>query len=148
MSGPIEISQRPEEATRTPENSCCWVAETMIVGKSYAARSRRGAPHELARLLASAGIPDQPVIVRSRDLAGHLLYRSLHAMAGFTIEENSGTTPRHVKWRELAPDLCPGNGVGEAQKGGGTAAEVSQALPAAASPCGRAAAFLAPWRQP
>ena len=70
----IEVYQHAEEATRTPESGCYWLAECTIDGRPYAARSRRGGPHELARLLVSAGTQDQPVIVRSLGLAGYLSY--------------------------------------------------------------------------
>jgi hypothetical protein len=113
----IEVYQHAEEATRTPENGCYWLTETMIDGQPYAARSRRGAPHELARALVAAGISDQPMIVRSFGLAGHATYKSLHTMAAYTIEENAGTTPRRVKWREYTGPEGVKEGVGEAQKG-------------------------------
>jgi hypothetical protein len=55
------MRQRPLENTRTPERSSIFEAECEIDGRRYSARSRHGAPNELARVLVSAGLPDQPV---------------------------------------------------------------------------------------
>jgi hypothetical protein len=45
----IRVYQHPEEGSCSANNACCWVAETIVNGISYSARSRHGAPHELAR---------------------------------------------------------------------------------------------------
>jgi hypothetical protein len=124
----IEVHQRAEEGTATPENGCYWLAECTIDGQSYTARSRRGAPHELARLLVGAGVTDQPMIVRSFGLAGYATYLSIHKAALYTIEENAGTAPRRAKWREPPADLWARKGGGEAQKGGVSPPAADQAL--------------------
>lgn len=95
----IEVYQH-EEAGRTPG---FWIAEAVIDGTPYAARSQHGAPHELARLLVTAGIPDQPMIVRSFGLAGHATYRSLHTAAKRTITENASIGPISARWSD--PEL-------------------------------------------
>jgi len=65
------------------------VAYVPIDGRTVTARSRRGAPNELARLLAAAGIPDGPMHVLSNfDPHVALRYRSFHAVAGYTYTES------------------------------------------------------------
>ena len=101
----IEIRQRIVPRSRTHTGSL-WEASTEIDGMSYSAASRHGAPQALARVLVAAGIPDQPVKVRSEvcifdngaeirteKLRGCIRYRSLHAMAKTTFEE--GDRPLH-----------------------------------------------------
>ena len=97
----ITIEQRPVEATRTPGNGCIWLAETVIDGKRYSARSRRGAALALARVLVAAGIPDQPICVRQAGLRGEMRYRSLHRMAMRTIEESVRTPIGDRQYREF-----------------------------------------------
>jgi hypothetical protein len=55
------MRQWPDEQTRTSKNACLYQAEVVIDGKRYSARSRRGAPFALARVLVAAGVLDQPV---------------------------------------------------------------------------------------
>jgi len=81
--------QHPEEHTRTPEKACYWVAEAVIDGRVYTAGSRYGSSYELARVLVVAGIPDAPMEVRTVGWPGHMTYRSFHAAATYTIEENA-----------------------------------------------------------
>jgi hypothetical protein len=101
----IHIRQRLVPSSRTHTGSL-WEASTEIDGKSYSAVSRHGGPQALARALVAAGIPDQPVEVRSEvcvfdngaeirteELRGCISYRSLHAMAEATFEE--GDRPLH-----------------------------------------------------
>ena len=45
---PIMVTTWPNESTRTANTACDWVAETMVEGRAYVARSRHGAPNELA----------------------------------------------------------------------------------------------------
>jgi hypothetical protein len=101
----IQIRQRivPGSCTHT---GSLWEASTEIDGQPYSATSRNGAPQALARMLAAAGIADQPVEVRSEagvfdngveirteELRGCISYRSLDAMAKTTFEE--GDRPLH-----------------------------------------------------
>ena len=86
---PITMHQSPAESTRTPENNCTYEAEAIIDGRRYFARSRRGAPFALARVLVAAGIPDRPVLVMHKGLRGEMRYRSLHRMAGRTVRESA-----------------------------------------------------------
>jgi hypothetical protein len=58
---PIGVTTWPEEATRTPNSACIWVAEATIDGRRYAARSRHGAANELARQLVAARLADRPL---------------------------------------------------------------------------------------
>src|SRR5579875_2442513 len=81
----LVIEQRALEATRTPENSCAWLATCAIGGRRFEARSRRGAPAALARLLVAAAIPDQPV--------------ELHALAAMTWEEGAATPLRRARYK-------------------------------------------------
>ena len=123
---PITMHQSPAEPTRTPENNCTYAAEAIIDGQRYCARSRRGAPFALARVLVAAGMPDQPVQVMHEGLRGYMSYRSLHRMAVRTIEE-SGRGPVHdVRYRKYPGRENVGDGadfaaapLGGAPKNGG-----------------------------
>jgi hypothetical protein len=98
----IHVHQWPEEATRSPGKSCRWVAEAIIDGITYTARSRHGAPNELARVLVAAGIPDAPMAVSHGRLRGETTYRSFHEIALWTYEETA-TKPLHrVRWVDPA----------------------------------------------
>jgi len=103
----IAMHQWPDEPTRTPENNCLYEGETVLDGQRYSARSRRGAPFALARVLVAAGIPDQPVQVTHQGLRGHLSYHSLHRMAELTIEESDRVSVRLGRYRER-PDFSRG----------------------------------------
>ena len=121
----ITIIQQPLQETRTPENSCLWLAECMVGGRHFEARSRRGAPAELARTLVAAGVPDQAVVVDAV-VGGHLrrgalTYRSLRRLAGWTWTE--GDRPL-----QCVPYRSPSEWVARLserpQNGGGTPAPV------------------------
>lgn len=89
MTDPLAVRIRPEQHARTPEKACVWVAEATVDGIPYTARSRYGAVHELSRVLVAAAVPDAPLQVIDARLKGHLGYRSFHAAALYTIEENA-----------------------------------------------------------
>jgi hypothetical protein len=130
----ITIHQHSLENSRTAENSCTWLAETEIDGQHFEARSRRGAPHELARTLVAAGIPDQPVRVEHVGLRGHMAYPSLHRMADVTYTEGVHTLLRQVPYREFPegaalPSECPVLRIGEGQNGGISRSDVSLVIP-------------------
>jgi hypothetical protein len=104
----IVMRERADEPTRSKENNCLYQAEAIIDGQRYSARSRRGAPFALARVLVAAGIPDQRVQVTHKDLRGELRYRSsLHRMAELTIEESNRVPVRQARYRER-PDFSRG----------------------------------------
>ena len=86
---PITVTSWPDEATRTPNSACAWVAETMVEGCVYVARSRHGTPTELARQLVTAGLADRPMTIHYRGRAGTMTYRSFHAAALWTIQEDA-----------------------------------------------------------
>jgi hypothetical protein len=125
----LVIHQWPDEATRTAENNCVYEAEAIIDDKRYSARSRRGGPFALARLLLAAGVADQPVLVTHAAMRGQMRYGSLHWMAEQTIEESArkpvhGTRYREFPGREDAREDAVsegGAGGGEPQHGGSTA---------------------------
>jgi hypothetical protein len=98
----IKIRQWPLEGTRTPEKSAVFEAECEVDGRRYSARSRRGAPNELARLLVSAGIVDQPVEVRHAGINGLIRYLSLHELAAWTFQESAKVPLRRVRWKTSA----------------------------------------------
>jgi hypothetical protein len=114
----IFIHHRIVPHSRTGTGSL-WEASTEIGSKSYSAVSRHVAPQTLARVLVAAGIPDQPVEVRSEicvfddgktirtdELKGCIRYRSLHAMARYTFEE--GDRPLHrVRYTERPGGIFP-----------------------------------------
>jgi hypothetical protein len=93
------MRQWPLEATRTPEKSCIFEAECEVDGRRYSAKSRHGAPNELARLLVSVGIADQPVEVSHAGIKGYITYRSLHDMARWTFQESAKVPLRRVRWK-------------------------------------------------
>ena len=104
------MRQRLLENTRTPERSSIFEAECELDGQRYSARSRHGAPNELARVLVSAGVPDQPVEVRHAGVKGCLSWRSLHEMARWTYKESAGVPLRRVRWRPLPDFTAAGRG--------------------------------------
>ena len=106
----ITMRQRPLENTRTPQRSSIFEAECEVDGRRYSDRSRHGAPNELARLLVSAGVPDQPVEVRHAGIKGCLSWRSLHEMARWTYEESAGVPLRRVRWKPLPDFTAAGRG--------------------------------------
>jgi hypothetical protein len=93
------MRQWPLESNRTPEKSCVFEAECEVDGRRYSARSRHGAPNELARALVSAGIADQPVEVRHVGIKGCISYRSLHELSLWTYQESAKVTLRRVRWK-------------------------------------------------
>jgi hypothetical protein len=121
----ITMRQRPLENTRTPERSSLFEAECEVDGRRYAARSRRGAPNELARVLVSAGVADQPVEVRHAGIKGCISYPSLHEMARWTYEESATVPLRRVRWKPL-PDFTAASRGRIAQNQGETLAEVGE----------------------
>jgi hypothetical protein len=93
------MRQWPLERTRTPEKSCVFEAECEIDGRRYSARSRHGAPNELARLLVSVGIADQPVEVSHAGIRGCITYRSLHDLGRWAYQESAAVPLRRVRWK-------------------------------------------------
>ena len=51
----IAVTTWPEEATRTANSGCVWIAVATVEGGIYTARSRHGVANELARQLVAAG---------------------------------------------------------------------------------------------
>jgi hypothetical protein len=102
MAEPIIVRQLPEEKNRTPNKSCYWRAEAIICGVTYAARSRYGAPNELARQLVAAGIADAPMTVYSGNLRGHMTIPSFHEAAKWTYTEGAFRGVRRTRWVDLA----------------------------------------------
>jgi hypothetical protein len=39
---PIAVTTWPDEATRTSNSACVWIAEATVEGRTYTARSRYG----------------------------------------------------------------------------------------------------------
>lgn len=148
----IAVYQHADPGTATPDNSAAWIAECTIDGNTYTARSRRGAPYELARALVAAGIPDGPMRVYSAPLAGYATYPSMHAAALYTITESARSQASRVRWREndfwaeKAPgetlaDL-PGAGAADALNGGVPVGEASSHVAGSETlPCGMSQVF-------
>jgi ferredoxin len=95
----IEIRQHVVPQSRTSTGSL-WEASTEIDRKTYSASSRHGAPQALARVLVAAGIPDQPVEVRSEERPGCIRYRSLYEMTKWTFTEGTSTLLHRVRYQE------------------------------------------------
>jgi hypothetical protein len=76
-----------------------WEAVAVVDGVPFAARSRHGSTAALARQLIDGGVPaDQPVRITFDGLAGHMTFRSLGALAGWTWTEGAGPL-RRVPWQ-------------------------------------------------
>jgi hypothetical protein len=103
----IAVFCRPLEETRTPSNSCYWLAECELAGQHFEARSRVGAPNELARVLVAAGVPDAPMVVSYEGLRGTTTCRSFHEAAKWTYSESPATPLRRVRFRELDAGALP-----------------------------------------
>jgi hypothetical protein len=67
---PIAVTTWPDEAKRTSNSACVWIAEATVEGRIHIARSRHGPANELARQLVAAGLLDRPMVIRCRGLAG------------------------------------------------------------------------------
>src|ERR1700730_17750574 len=100
---PIAVTTWPDEATRTSNSACVWIAEATVEGRTYTARSRHGPANELARQLVAAGLPDRPMVIRHLGLAGTMTYRSFHAAARWTFSEGERMLPRACAREGRAP---------------------------------------------
>jgi hypothetical protein len=105
----ILVHCRPLPETRTRNSSAAWLAECEVDGRRFEAKSRHGAPNELARRLVEAGVPDAPIEIHYDGLAGSMRYRSFHEAARWTFVESQSTPLRRGPFREF----------GEASKGPG-----------------------------
>jgi hypothetical protein len=109
---PITVTTWPDESTRTPNSGCAWIAEATAEGRVYTARSRHGAPNELARQLVAAGLADRPMVIHYAGLAGTLAYASFHTAASWTF--NEGDRPlRRVRYRERPEGVFLASGTGQ-----------------------------------
>jgi hypothetical protein len=103
----ILITTYPDEASKTQDNVCHWVAETEIDGIFYQCKSRHGATNELARILINAGIPDTSIETRIGDIADLgwgrpgmrlLSHPSFHIAAKFTYSEGKTASLHRQTW--------------------------------------------------
>lgn len=92
------VNEYPIENTRRPDNVCLWEAVTTVDGTTFVARSRRGAPFALARILMAAGVADQPMQVHSPGIPGYATYASVHRLAAITIVENASVPVRRGRY--------------------------------------------------
>jgi hypothetical protein len=99
----IVIHQRIDPDSRTANRGSAWVAETIVDGVTYLARSRNGAPHEIARQLIAAGIEDQSARVYTAGIKGFMSYKSIAKMATRTIVESAARSVHSEKWSEFVP---------------------------------------------
>jgi hypothetical protein len=109
---PIAVTTWPDEATRTSNSACVWIAEAMVEGRTYTARSRHGPANELARQLVAAGLLDRPMVICCLGLAGTMTYRSFRAAATWTFSEGERTL-RRVRYREPPEGVFRRNGTGQ-----------------------------------
>ena len=109
---PIAVMTWPDEAARTSNSACAWIAEATVEGRTYTARSRHGPANELARQLVAAGLPDRPMVIRCLGLAGTMTYRSFHAAARWTFSEGERTL-RRVRYREPPEGVFLRSGTGQ-----------------------------------
>jgi hypothetical protein len=78
----------------------------MIDGQTHTARSRHGAPNEVARQLVAVGLTDRPMVIRNRGSAGTGTYRSFHAAAKWTFAESAHAPLRQVRHQERPEGLA------------------------------------------
>jgi hypothetical protein len=126
----IAMQQAMVSGSRTSNKGSRWRAVTMIDGVPYEAESRSGAPFALARVLVAAGVGDQPVQTIGADGVVRMPWRSLHWMAGRTIQESATFPVREVGYTERPKSLS-----GEPQYRGiseGGATSPPEAMPEAA----------------
>jgi hypothetical protein len=146
---PITVTTWPDESTRTPNSACAEVAEAMVEGRVYVARSRHGAPNELARQLVTAGLADRPMVIRYRRRVGTMIYHSFHGAARWTYTE--GDQPlRRVKYREQPEGVFLGSGTRQ-KRVSSPAVDIVEPQPAEAREthscdgCGKAFQPPRPW---
>jgi hypothetical protein len=111
----IRVCCRPLPETRTQNSAAAWTAECEVDGRRFEAKSRHGAPNELARHLIAAGLPHEPLEIHYEGLAGVMRFPSFHALAGWTYSEGSATLLRRVPFREFGE---PSEGVETMSPGG------------------------------
>lgn len=75
-----------------------WKAECEVNGQHFEATSRHSAPHELARKLLAAGVPDDKMTIETAGLSGVATSASFYAMARYTYREGNRVLAR-VKWK-------------------------------------------------
>ena len=90
MTAPaIVVRVRPLEETRTPNSGCVWLADCVVEGQRFEARSRHGAANALARELVAAGIADRPLEVHFDGVSGCQRWGSVAAAARRTYTEGN-----------------------------------------------------------
>ena len=121
----------------------------MVEGLVYVARSRHGAPNELARQLVAAGLADRPMVIHCRGRGGTMTYRSFHGAARWTYTE--GDQPlRRVKYREQPEGVFLGSGTRQ-KRVSSPAVDIVEPQPAEAREthscdgCGKAFQPPRPW---
>jgi hypothetical protein len=98
---PIAVYQRPDEPTRTPEQSCEWIGEAVVNGTPYTSRSRMSPATDIARQLVAEGLADRPLVIRSTGIAGHTTWPSFHEAAKWTYEEGPKVAARRTSYARV-----------------------------------------------
>lgn len=88
-----------------------WKAECTVDGQHFEATSRSSAPHELARTMLWAGIPDEPMTILTKGLQGQATCASFWAMAKYTYTEGDALL-RRVKWKPYRGAVAEGGEMG------------------------------------
>lgn len=88
-----------------------WKAETRVRGQHFEATSRSSAPHELARTMLMAGVPDEAMTIETEGLKGVATCASFHAMAKYTYTEGDRLLQR-VKWKPRPEGITEGGKMG------------------------------------
>jgi hypothetical protein len=99
MDARLTMHQSMVPNSRTPNKGSTWRCTWQIDGVEYSAESRNGAPHNLARILVEAGIPDQPLTVVTRAEVATSGY-----CGGAMTSRESATQPLHPA-RYQEPDF-------------------------------------------
>jgi hypothetical protein len=98
----IIVHQRPLGETRTPSKSCRWLGEAVVNGCVYTATSRMSPANEIARQLATEGMPDAPMRIYTAGLKGCLTWRSFYRAARYTLKESAQTPLTRAPWTDMA----------------------------------------------
>lgn len=94
----IEARQYPDMSRPLGSRGRAWVAECVVDGVPYRARSYSGASYALARALVAAGVEDQPITIVTAGLPGSHTHRSIVRLAQWSISEGTGGMQR-IRWQ-------------------------------------------------
>jgi hypothetical protein len=99
----IEARQYPDMSRPLGSRGRAWIAECVVDGTSYSARSYSGASYALARALVAAGVADQPITMTVHGLLGSQTHRSIYGLAEWAISEGASVGIHRTRWEPYRP---------------------------------------------